>query len=119
MNITFKSTAYELTAEARAAIERKMEHLKRFVRDGEVAHLELEIEGLPGSQTDGAHYRVEANLLVEGKFYRATLRSDSLESATEKVRHEMEQELRKSHGRAHRMLKKGGAKIKEILRGFF
>ncbi len=119
MNITFKSTSYDFTEEVRALIERKMEHVRRFVQDDVEAHLELEVEGLPGGQTDGARYRVEANLRVEGKFYRATMRSDSLEGAIEKVRHELEQELRKSQGRAHRMLKKGGARIKRMLRGFF
>lgn len=120
MNIIIKSSKHVLTDASQELIEKKLRLLERFVPDhaGDSVLLEAEAILMPEAQQDGAKYQVDVNCEVQGKLYRATARSETLESAVEEVRHELEQELRRSHGKTRRLLKRGGAAIKRALRGW-
>lgn len=118
MNLVIKSTNYKLTDETRDRIEKKLGSVERLLGEGTEALLESEVEAMPEGQLDGARYRAEANLRIQGRLYRATARSASLEGAVEKVRHELEGELRSSHGKTRKLIKRGGAFFKDMLRGW-
>lgn len=118
MNITIKATNCVLTENSRELVERKFGLLERFIRNDQSAQLALEVEEMTETEKDGSRYRVEANLMIKGALYRAEARSGTLEAATEKVRHELEGEVMRAHGRARRLLKRGGAIVKNVLRGW-
>ncbi len=118
MNITIKATNCTLTENSRELIERKFGLLERFVRDDQSAQLALEVEEMTVAEKDGSRYRVEANLMTKGALYRAEARSGTLETAAEKVRHELEGEVTRAHGRARRLFRRGGAVVKNVLRGW-
>lgn len=115
MNITIKGTQYALSVENKTFIEKKLGGIARFVRE-EQALLEVEVEQMPITEKDGTRFRAEANLAVNGKLYRAEARSASFESAVEKVKHELEQEVRRAKGKDRGLMKRGGQKVKELLR---
>lgn len=116
MNISIKTINCELSTDSEGVIDRKFSLLEQHVRDGEAARLEVEVEGMPEGQEDGARFRADANLTIDGKLYRAVARSGSLEAAVEKVRHELETEVSRARKKQRSLLKRGGTALKNMLR---
>ena len=117
MNITIKATGHDLTNENRALIEEKLSSVDKFL-GSEVGEpmLSVEIEESLEVVRSGAKYRAEGNLSVNGKLFRAEATGETLEGAVDRVRDELSREIKRSHGKSRNMLKRGGAKIKNMLR---
>lgn len=117
MNITIKATKYRLSPETEALIEEKLVAPLRLLGEkGDNALLEIEVEQAPAEGRSSEPYRLVARLVVDGQVYHAEAVKPSPESAADRVRSELESEIRKSRGRGRKLLKRGGAAIKRMLR---
>ncbi len=103
MNITIKANKYRLDPETEALIEEKLTAPLRLLGDdSENALLEIEVEEAPPEGRSSEPYRLVARLAVGGKMYHAEAVKPSPESAADRVRSELEAEIRKDRGRARR-----------------
>lgn len=117
MNITIKATKYTLSPETEALIEEKLAAPLRLLGDeGGKMLLEIEVEQAPAEGRSSEPCRLVARLTVDGTVFHAEAVKPSPESAADRVRAELEAEIRKSRGRARRLWKKGRAAIKDMLR---
>ncbi len=117
MNITIKATKYTLSPETERLIEEKLVAPLRLLGEkSENALLEIEIEDAPAEGRSSEPCRLVARLIVDGQVYHAEAVKPSPESAADRVRSELEAEIRRSRGRARRLWKRGGAAIKNMLR---
>ncbi|MBU6214691.1 HPF/RaiA family ribosome-associated protein [Patescibacteria group bacterium] len=117
MNITIKANKYRLSPEAEAVIEEKLTAPLRLLGDeSETALLEIEVEQAPAEGRSSEPYRLVARLAAGGEVYHAEAVKPSPESAADRVRSELESEIRRSRGRARRLWKKGRLAVKNILR---
>ncbi len=117
MNITIKATKYPLTPATEAMIEEKLAAPLRLLgEESERALLEIEIENAPPEGRSSEPCRLVARLIVDGKVYHAEAVKPNPESAADKVRSELEAEIRHTRGRARSLWKRGHAAIKNILR---
>lgn len=117
MNITIRATKYKLAPETEALIEKKLvAPLRLLGEEGDRALLEIEIEEAPPEGRSSEPCRLVARLVINDKIFHAEAVKPSPESAADKVRSELEAEIRKSRGRARKLWKRGGAAIKRILR---
>ena len=117
MNITIKATKYQLTPATEALIEEKLAAPLRLLgEDSERALLEIEIEQAPPEGRSSAPCRLVARLIIDGTVFHAEAVKPSPESAADKVRSELEAEIRHSRGRARKLWKRGRAAVKDILR---
>ncbi len=116
MNLTIKATHHKLSPASRALIEEKMEALRKFTNEDESATLTCEIEESMSVERAGAKYRAEGNLTINGTLFRAEALGETLEAAVDAVRDELVREVRQSRGKARRLLRRGGAALKEMLR---
>jgi ribosome-associated translation inhibitor RaiA len=117
MHITIKSTKYQLTPATEALIEEKLAAPLRLLGEkSDTALLEIEIEEAPPEGRSSEPCRLVARLIIDGKTYHAEAVKPSPESAADRVRSQLEAEIRKSRGRARRLWKRGHAAIKDILR---
>lgn len=117
MNITIKATKYRLTPETEALIEEKLAAPLRLLGDkSENALLEIEIEQAPPEGRSSEPCRLVARLIVEGRVFRAETVKPTPEIAADKVRSELEAEIRKVRGRKQSLVKRGGAALKRMLR---
>ena len=117
MQIQFKGTNYELTAEENDLISRKVSSLKKYLGKDEkdiLAYVSL------GKHTEahqhGDIWFAECKLDVEGKSFFARAQSDSLRSATDKMIGELSQELRVAKRKNQSFLRRGGATLKNMLK---
>jgi hypothetical protein len=117
MNITIKATKYQLSPETEALIEEKLAAPLRLLGEkGDNALLEIEIEEAPPEGRSSEPCHLVARLIVGGDVFHAEAVKPSPESAADRVRSELEAEIRHSRGRARRLLKRGSGAIKRMLR---
>lgn len=113
--IQYKATNTDLTGELQDLLEQKFQSLEKFLKDGMSVQCEVEFEKETSHQS-GQHFRVEANLTVDGKLYRAESTEHSFEEAVDEVRSELDKSLRRSTKKHETLVKRGGRAIKKMMR---
>lgn len=117
MNITIKATKYQLTPATETLIREKLSAPLRLLgEEGERALLEVDVEEAPPEGRSSEPCRLVARLIVGGDVFHATAVKPNPESAADRVRSELESEIRHSRGRARKLWKRGHAAIKRMLR---
>jgi ribosome-associated translation inhibitor RaiA len=117
MNITIKTTKYKLPPNTEALIEKKLvAPLRLLGEEGDRALLEIEIEEAPPEGRSSEPCRLVARLTIDGNVFHAEAVKPTPESAADRVRSELEAEIRKSRGRARKLFRRGGAALKKMLR---
>lgn len=120
MNITIRESKYKLDQRTEALIEEKLVAPLRLLGEkAEQALLEIEVEQAPPEGRSSEPFRLVARLIVGDTVYHAAAVKPSPESAADRVRSQLEAEIRKSRGRTRRLLRRGGAAIKRMLRNPF
>ena len=114
--ISFKATNTKLEAPLTDLMERKLSSLDRLVPDNTDNLCDVEFEKVTG-RNNGSIHRVEVNLTVDGKLYRAESTQESFSEAIDKVRDELDKELRRSKSKRDTLIKKGGRELKKRLLG--
>ena len=117
MNITINTTKYKLGPETEALIEEKLAAPLRLLgEEGDRALLEIEIEHTPPEGRSSEPCRLVARLIIDDKVFHAEAVEPTPESAADKVRSELEAEIRHARGKERGLMKRGGAAIKRMLR---
>lgn len=120
MQLHFKATNYELTAEMEAFATKKLNALSKFVgkeTDSQV-HLYVELGRETGAHSHGRVWRAELNMDKDGDRFRAEATQESLEDAIDATVRELSQSLRSHKSKRESLGKRGGRMLKSMLRGF-
>lgn len=117
MQISIKATKYELTPQAEAIIEERLTAPLRLLgKDAERALLEVELEEAPPEGRSSEPCKLVARLTIDDKVYRAEAVKPSPATAADRVRGDLEAEIRHSRGRARTLFKRGASAVKNMLR---
>ena len=119
MEIRIKTTGYEITPEVSDYIGVKVGAIEKLLgNDAELARVEVEVGRDAGNQRHGEHVWF-AEFIVSypgGEMIRATNRESTVNAAIDIAKDETVRRLRKSRQAHVRLLRKGGAAIKNLLR---
>jgi len=113
--IQYKATNVALEGKWQDLVEQKFRTLSKYLKNHTEGTCQVEFEKIVSHQNGNIH-RVEANLHCEGKLFRAEATENSFELAIDQVRAELDRELAKSNEKRETLMKKGGRRIKEMLR---
>lgn len=113
--INFKVTNASVEDSLKDICENKLKTLEKFIGDAPTV-CDVEFERVTNHHQQGNINRVEVNLEINGKLYRAEATSESFEKAIDEVRSDLEHELHSVHGKKETMLLRGARKIKEMMR---
>jgi ribosome-associated translation inhibitor RaiA len=117
MNITIKATKYQLRPETEALIEKKLAATVRLLgEESDRALLEVDVEEAPPEGRSSEPCKLVARLIINDKVYHAEAVKPTPESAADRVRGELEAEIRRDRGRARKLWKRGEAALKRMLR---
>jgi len=117
MNIIIRATKYTLTPATEEIVRKKLSaSMKLLGADSGRASLEIEVEEAPPEGRSSEPCKLVARLIIDDKVYHAEAVKPTPESAADRVRSELEAELRRDRGRARKLFKKGGVAIKKMLR---
>jgi len=114
-NITFKHTNSNTDSRIHGFVSQKLSPLEKYVGNETDVRCEVEFERVAPHKS-GKVCRVEVNIWVAGTLYRAEAVGETFESAVDIVRDELEQEMRKAHKKRNSLFRRGGRKIKEMVR---
>lgn len=113
--INFKATNTDLEEHLQDLAEAKLATLDKYI--GNETDVQCEVEfSKESNQHNGKIYRVEVNLWLKGVMYRATATEDLFEKSIDKVRNELDQELRRAGKKKENLYRKGKRAIKNMLR---
>lgn len=115
--IQFKATNIHMDGTWQTLVEQKFQSLEKYLGEETDTKCDVEFEKETGEHHNaGKIHRVEANLFLHGKLYRAEASEESFEKAIDSVRAELDRELARANEKRETLLKRGGRKLKEMLR---
>lgn len=113
-NINYKATNIEIDPTWQNLVETKFTSLEKFIGDETDLKCSIEFEKVTTQQT-GNIFRVEANLWLAGKMYRAEATEVNFEMAIDEVRAELDKELRRFNKKQNTLMKRGGRALKRMV----
>jgi ribosomal subunit interface protein len=113
-NISFKITNTEIPETTKDLLTKKFTSLEKYIGNAPFS-CRVEFEKVT-HHNNGDVCRLETNLEVNGKFYRAETTTNTFEKAIDIVHEDLERELKHDHSKHNTLLKTGGRKLKEMLR---
>lgn len=117
MQIQIKGTNYELAADMADLVTRKIEGLEKYTgKAGSEPAAYVDMGKLTEAHQNGNIWYADCNLDVEGKRYYAKAEAETLRAALDRMAAELAKEVRRDHKKRHSLMKRGGARIKELFR---
>ena len=119
MDIQFKGTNYEPTAELLERMTKKLGSVERYLgSEADAAQMFVELAKDTNHHQTGDIWRAEMNITVTGTFYRATAVRDTMENAIDSAIAEVKKEIERGRKKGHSLTKRGGNMLKSLMRGF-
>ncbi|MGB8815667.1 MAG: ribosome-associated translation inhibitor RaiA [Minisyncoccia bacterium] len=121
MKHNIKAKDISLTPALSEYLEKKLSHLDKFIspEDMEAVMCQVELAKTTRHHKTGNIFEAEYNIYVGGKTLKALKDSFDLYSAIDLANDEMENELRSYKTKKTSLLRRGGAKIKQMLRNIY
>lgn len=121
MRHNIKTTDFSMTPAIKDYIEKRMAHLNKFVNlsDMELPMCYVEIGKTTNHHKKGELFRAEFTVHIGAKSLRAEAQEEDLYAALDEVTEEMTEELKSFKDKKTSLFKRGGAKIKSIIKDFY
>lgn len=117
MKINIKATDFSLTPSISEYIEKKIDMLEKFFRGTDEVLVSVEVGRTTKHHKSGDIFRAEIHISAGGEEYYAVVEKDDLYAAIDEVKDEIVHELTSRRKKALRLFRRGGAKIKNLLKG--
>lgn len=121
MKHNIKMTNTFLTPSITDYVEKRLSHLDKFINPEEIETVMcyVEIGKTTNHHKTGDIFKAELNLHLGGKTLRASSEKEDLYAAIDAVNDEMAQELKSYKEKKTSFIRRGGAKIKKMLKGIY
>lgn len=120
MHLNIKGTHIDLTDSIRAYLDKRLHGLDKMVdSDRGEAMAQVELGKSSNHHKSGDIFRAEINITTEGKRLRAVSETADLYSSIDDMRDEIFQEVKKNKSRHRSLIRRGGHRIKNMMRGVF
>lgn len=118
MNINIKTTGLELTDALEAYLHEKLVHVEKFITEAEreVARAEVNLAKTTQHHKNGDFFKSEITVSLGGRSLHASANTEDLYSAIDEMQDGIISEIKRWHGKRHTLLRRGGRRIKNMLR---
>ena len=117
MHYNIKTTDFEMTPEVSTYLDDKLRSLEKYInKDDESVKCEVEIGKTTEHHQSGKIFRAEINVSIGKKMFRTESVETSMNAAIDMAKDEMVKRLKRSKEKRFALLKKGGDKMKNILK---
>jgi ribosomal subunit interface protein len=118
MRINEKGVNMEITADIKDYLYKKLAHLEKFLNSADESVLcEVELGKTSNHHKNGDVFKTEINLHIPGKNLRAVSEMDDLFASIDVAKDDMVRELQVNKDKKVSLLKRGGSKIKNFIKG--
>ncbi len=119
MNINTKSSNIKLTPAIENYISKRLEVLERFFKNDMTAQCNIEVAKTTAHHKNGDIFRAEIHITAKEKDLYASAEEEDLYRAIDQVRDEILREVRSLKAKKISLIRRGGARIKNIVKGFW
>jgi len=121
MRHNIKTTDFSMTPAIQNYVEKGMNHLDKFVNleDKSLPMCYVEIGKTTNHHKNGDLFRAEFTIHIGGKSLRAESQQEDLYAALDKAVEEMTEELKSFKDKKVSLIRRGGRKLKSLLKGFY
>jgi ribosomal subunit interface protein len=121
MKYNVNTTDFSLTPAISEYLDKRISHLDKFINPSleESIMCYVEVGKTTEHHKTGDLFRAEITLHIGGKVFRATSEKGDLYSAIDEAGDEITQELKAFKGKRSSLIKRGGAKIKSLIKGLY
>lgn len=118
MHYNVKTTDFNMTPDVSEYLDVKLSALEKYLSEDseDAVKCDVELGRAVGGQRTGNIFRAEVNVLIGKKMFRAEAVGESMNAAIDKMRDEIAKRLRRDKRRRFALFKKGGERIKKMLR---
>lgn len=117
MRINTKATNISLTPDVTAYLEKRLSSLEKFLSSNEAAIVDVEVGKTTKHHQSGDVFRAEINVHVGNRSFRAVSETSDIRAAIDEAKEEILSELRSDKDRKIHFLRKGGQKVKALIKG--
>lgn len=119
MEVQIKATNINLTDSINSYLHKRLQALDKLIDPKDTSvFCAVEVERTTRRHKAGEIYRSEINLHIAGHDFRAEARKEKLYDAIDETKNQMAKELSRHKDKQQKNIRKGGAAIKNVLRGF-
>ncbi len=120
MKIKEQGKNMQITEGIKDYLYKKLAHLEKFLDPTDESILcEVELGKTTQHHQSGDVFRTEINLHIAGKNLRAVSETDELFASIDMAKDEMVRELQVNKDKQISLLRRGGARIKNLIKGIF
>lgn len=120
METKIKTTDLELNEDLKNYLEKRLEAIGKMVDLNNPTLLaEVELARTTEHHQTGDIFKAELNLSIDGQRFRAVAERLDISTAIDEMRDQIIHELRTYKGKKQSLIKRGGAKLKMLLRKFY
>jgi ribosomal subunit interface protein len=120
MKINEKVTNMDITPEIKDYLYKKLEHIEKFLNPNDKSVLcEVELGKTTNHHKNGDIFMTEINLHMAGKNIRAVSEEEDLFSSIDISKDEIIRMIQLNKDKRVSLVRRGGAKIKNLVRGIF
>lgn len=119
MNINIKTTAITLTPAISDYTNKRLDKISSLLQNDPSVQCHVELAKTTGHHNKGDIFKAEIHLVGPGKNIYVSVEKDDLYAAIDIARDEVVNKLSSEKSKRVSMLRKGGAKIKAMMKGFW
>lgn len=119
MNINIKATGFELTPAISDYIDKKITTVEKYLgEDVEAVVVAVEVGKITKRHKSGEVFKAEVHISGGGHDFYVSVEEEDLYAAIDKVKDDITREIRRTKGKEEALAKKGGALVKNMMKGF-
>lgn len=117
MNIKIKATTLSLTPAISEYVEKKLSNVSKFFENDTTVHCDVELARTTNHHNKGDIFKAEVHVVAKDKNIYASVEKEDLYVAIDLVKDEVLREIKNSNEKHRSLIRRGGAKIKNLIRG--
>ncbi len=118
MKTNIKATNINLAPETSEYLDKKIAMVEKIAND-ENMFCQIELGRVSNHHNTGDVFRAEITCHSKGRDFRAVSEKESLNSAIDFMKDEIIREIKSDKSRRQTLLRRGGAKIKNMIKGIY
>ncbi len=119
MNIQIKTTTISLTPAISEYVEKKLNSIEKFFKNDSTLKFDLELGKTNNHHKNGDIFKAEIHIVAMDTNIYASAEKEDLYVAIDSVKDEILREIKSSNSKRRSLIRRGGARIKNILKGIW
>ncbi len=119
MNINIRTTSFSLTPAISDYVDKRLGPIDKFFQDDSTIKCDLELSRTTSHHKHGDVFKAEIHIIAKDKNLYASAEEEDLYVAIDTIKDEILREIKTSNEKKRSLLRRGGAQVKNILKGFW